>query len=84
MKQDPQAFDAVITDMTMPKMTGFKVAKELLLIRPDLPIILCSGDAEGQGEKNLTEQGFRGFLQKPFIMREMAETLRAILDQKTG
>ena len=79
-KQNPGRFDAVITDMTMPKMTGDNLAKELINIRPDIPVILCSGYSEHISEDRAKEIGIREFILKPLDIRTMAETIRKVLD----
>jgi len=77
---DPAAFDLVITDMTMPEMTGDELARRLLAIRPDLPIILCTGYSERITEEAAEALGIRGFAMKPVIIRELALLVRKILD----
>jgi len=73
-------FDLIISDMTMPKMTGDELAKELMAIRPDIPIILCTGFSEHINEEQAKAIGIRKLVMKPFIMREMAEAVRQVLD----
>ena len=73
-------FDLIISDMTMPKMTGDELAKELMAIRPDIPIILCTGFSEHINEEKAKAIGIRKLVMKPFIMREMAEAIRQVLD----
>ena len=73
-------FDLIISDMTMPKMTGDELAKELMTIRPDIPIILCTGFSEHINEEKAKTIGIRKLIMKPFIMREMAEAIRQVLD----
>jgi DNA-binding NtrC family response regulator len=73
-------FDLVITDMTMPKMTGEKLAKEMLEIRPDIPIILCTGHSDMISEEETKELGIKEFIMKPIGKREMAMTIRSVLD----
>ena len=73
-------FDLIISDMTMPKMTGDELARELMAIRPDIPIILCTGFSEHITEEKAKAIGIRKFVMKPFIMREMAEAIRQVLD----
>jgi PAS domain S-box-containing protein len=79
-RQDPQGFDVVITDLTMPKMTGLELAAELISTRPNLPIILCSGKSHIVSE--VTGAGIKLVIQKPVTRREMAQAIRAVLDQK--
>jgi PAS domain S-box-containing protein len=79
-RSEPDRFDLVITDMTMPKMTGDKLARELMKIRPDIPIILCTGHSKLISEKKAKEMGIRAFIGKPITKRAMAETVRKVLD----
>jgi len=81
-RNDPDQFDLVITDMTMPQMTGDKLSKALMEIRPDIPIILCTGFSEQVDEKTAKSMGIRAFVMKPIVMREIANTIREILDKK--
>ncbi len=73
-------FDVVITDMTMPILTGAVLAGELLALRPDLPIILCTGFSEIVSRERLARIGVKGFLLKPVTIRDLAEMLRRVLD----
>jgi PAS domain S-box-containing protein len=80
-RNDPSGYDLVITDMTMPKMTGDILARQLMAIRPDIPIILCTGYSERITEEKATAMGIRGFLMKPLVMEQIAKTIRNVLDQ---
>jgi signal transduction histidine kinase/ActR/RegA family two-component response regulator len=82
-KADPDAFDLVVTDMTMPNMTGDQLARELISIRPDTPIIICTGFSEWINEGKAAAMGIKGFLSKPIVRSEMAHTVRRILDEKS-
>jgi len=76
-ERDPKGFDLVITDRTMPYMTGEELVGKVLQIRPAMPVILCSGrDGEGKAGK----AGIRKTLRKPFRLRELAKTVRRVLD----
>jgi PAS domain S-box-containing protein len=77
---NPKGFDLVITDMTMPNMTGKALAKEMMSIRPDIPIIICTGFSEQIDEKGAKEMGIRAFLMKPIIMQKITNTIRQVLD----
>lgn len=77
---NPDKYDAVITDMTMPGMTGDQLTAELLAIKPELPVIICSGFSEKINRDNAKALGVKAYLMKPIIMSEMAETLRSALD----
>jgi signal transduction histidine kinase len=76
----PGQFDLVLTDMFMPKMTGRNLAAKIKGIRKDLPIILCSGLSDSPGAPGDSDRHIRGYLLKPFGMRELATTIRRILD----
>jgi PAS domain S-box-containing protein len=78
----PDAFDLVISDMTMPAMTGVGLAKKLMQIRPQIPVIICTGYSEQIDESRAKELGIRGFLMKPFTIRELSKTVRQVLDAK--
>ncbi len=81
-KKDPNAFDLVITDMTMPNMAGDRLSKEFLDIQPDMPIILCTGFSSKITEKKIRGAGIRALLEKPFVKRTIGETIRKVLDEK--
>ncbi len=80
-RSDPDLFDLVITDMTMPQMSGDTLAKEILNIRPDMPIILCTGFSEKVNEESAKEMGISAFVLKPIVMRDIAHTIRMVLDK---
>jgi len=77
----PDKFDLVITDMTMPQMTGDELAKKLMAIRPDIPIIVCTGFSERINEEKAKAMGIRKLVMKPIVQREMANAVRKALDQ---
>ena len=79
-KADPDQFHAVITDMTMPHMTGDRLIKEILAIRPHMPTIICTGYSEKMSEKQAVALGARKYLEKPMETRELAVSLREVLD----
>jgi len=78
----PEQFDIVITDMTMPYMTGDKLAQRLLEIKPDIPVVLCSGFSETITENEILPRNIRAFLTKPLTMAQIASTIRGILDRE--
>ena len=80
-KASPDAFDLIVTDMAMPSMTGDQLAKKIQLIRPDIPIIICTGFSERIDKEKAAAMGIRGFLMKPVVRAEMAETVRQVLDR---
>jgi DNA-binding response OmpR family regulator len=75
----PRVFDLMITDMTMPKMTGTGLAKAVKAVRKDLPIILCTGYNEQLNEVDLEVLGIRTLIMKPVGMQQLAETIRNVL-----
>ena len=77
----PDSYDLVITDMTMPNMTGSELAQRIMRIRADVPIILCTGFSELINEKKAKSLGIRGFIMKPVDMRNLAKTIRRVLDE---
>ena len=78
--EKPEDFDLVITDMTMPAMTGDQLAQRLMDIRPDIPVILCTGFNETITEEKALEMGISKFVMKPVIKNELASTIRTVLD----
>ncbi len=78
----PSRFDLVITDMTMPNLTGVQLAKQLIKKRPDIPIILCTGFSEQISEEKAKAFGISEFITKPVIGSVLAKTIRKILDNK--
>jgi len=81
-RQNPDRFDMVITDMAMPNMPGNKLSIELTKIRPDIPVLLCTGFSETMSEEKATSMGIKGFLLKPIIMKDLAQKMREVLDKK--
>jgi CheY-like chemotaxis protein len=82
-KDDPSAFDLVITDQTMPGLTGLELARSMLRLRPDLPIILCTGYSAALSAKEAYAVGIKSFLAKPLDTRILAEAVRGLLDGKS-
>ena len=81
-KLNPGYFDLVITDMTMPKMTGATLAEKLIRIRPDIPILLCTGHSSLIDEERARQLGIAAYMMKPVSMTEIAKTIRKLMDQK--
>ena len=79
-KAGPDKFDLVITDMSMPKMPGDKLASELINIRPDIPILLCTGYSKSITAEKIKSLGIKGFLMKPIEIKEFAQKIRNVLD----
>jgi CheY-like chemotaxis protein len=67
----PESFDFVVTDLTMPRMTGIELAKEILAIRPNVPIILCTGFTDSLNKDSAKLSGIRALLMKPVSMRDL-------------
>ena len=80
-KAMPDKFDLVITDMTMPQMTGDILSQELIKIRPDLSVILCTGFSEKITKERVKKIGIIALLQKPLLKEEIANTIRKVLDE---
>ncbi len=80
-KADPYRFDLVITDQTMPEMTGVELAKEILAIRADTPIIMCTGFSYAVDANKAEAAGIKGFAMKPVTKREIASTIRKVLGE---
>ncbi len=78
---DSSRFDLVITDKTMPEMTGVDLAREVLALRRDMPIIMCTGFSYAVGEDKAKAAGIRPFAMKPLTKREIAKTIRKVLDE---
>ncbi len=81
-KVDPDQFDVIITDMTMPRMTGDSLAAEVLKIRPHMPVIICTGYSERMSAKKAETLGVRKYIEKPIGTRNLALALREILEGK--
>jgi PAS domain S-box-containing protein len=81
LKDDPTRFDLVITDQTMPEMTGIDLAKETLAIRADIPIIMCTGFSYVVDADKAKAAGIKAFAMKPLTKREIARTVRKVLDE---
>ncbi|MGD2091194.1 MAG: ATP-binding protein [Candidatus Aminicenantes bacterium] len=79
---EPQRFDLVISDQTMPHLTGIQLAKEIRKTRADIPIILFSGFSEVINEDNYKAQGINAFLMKPILEKDLATTIRNVLDKR--
>ena len=75
-RADPHGFDLVITDMTMPGLRGEELARQIIALRPDMPIILCTGYSDLIDEKRAREMGIREFVMKPYSVAKFADTIR--------
>ncbi len=80
VRDNPDAFNLLITDMTMPKLTGEKLAREVRLLRPDIPIIICTGFSHKMSHDRAGKSGFNKLLMKPIGFDELAGAVREALD----
>jgi PAS domain S-box-containing protein len=80
----PDYFDLVITDLTMPNMTGDKFAVELMRIRPDIPVILCTGYSKTISDETASEIGIKAFVYKPIVKADMAKIVQKVLSEAKG
>lgn len=78
-RSNPDKFDMVITDMAMPKMPGDALSSELIKIRPDIPVLLCTGFSETISEEKAASMGIKGFLLKPILMKDLDQKIREVL-----
>jgi CheY-like chemotaxis protein len=81
-QSQPDQFDLVITDQTMPSMTGIDMARRMLQIRPGMPIILCTGYSSLISEDKAKSYGIKGFAMKPLSKKDIAQLIREVLDGK--
>ena len=72
----------VITDQTMPHMTGYQLARRILEIKPSVPIILCSGYSDTVSPEKAEAAGIKAFVHKPFDLDELGRKIRELLDRK--
>jgi CheY-like chemotaxis protein len=75
----PADFDLLVTDNTMPRMTGLELTREVLALRPDLPVLMISGLADSADLQELASRGIRKILPKPHRARELADAIRELL-----
>ena len=80
-KSEPKGFDLVITDMTMPGLTGKELSLELLKLYPSIPIILCTGYSSSISKEDADKIGIREFCMKPFDISQLANTVRKVLNE---
>jgi signal transduction histidine kinase len=82
-QRDPARFDLVVTDQTMPEMTGLELSQQLLSVRDDIPVILSTGFSHLVDADTAEAAGIRAFVMKPLTRSELARTIRSVLDGKT-
>jgi len=78
---NPDGFDLLITDQTMPDMTGIALAKEVMAVDPDMPVIICTGYSETMSPETAKDAGIREFILKPVTKKEMARAIRRVLER---
>ena len=78
---DPNHFNLVITDQTMANMTGEDLSVELIKVRPEIPIIICTGHSERITPDSISKLGIRAFLQKPTTPTMLRQVVREVLDE---
>jgi two-component system, cell cycle sensor histidine kinase and response regulator CckA len=83
-KRDPGKWSLVITDQTMPQMTGLELAKRILAQSPNLPVILCSGYTDSVSAEMVTAAGIKAFLTKPVDHASLARMIRELLGTARG
>jgi len=80
--ENPDAYGLIVTDMGMPCLSGIDLAGEIWKIRPEVPVILCTGHSDLIDEKQAKQEGFRRFIIKPLRQRELANAVRGVLDEQ--
>ncbi len=80
-KNNPDIFDIIVTDLTMPDLTGDKLVEKIYHINPNVPVILCTGLGDTVGKNSFDTPSIKGFLKKPVPVRDMANTVRKVLDK---
>jgi CheY-like chemotaxis protein len=80
IRTDPDRFDAVITDQSMPYLTGTALARELRALRPELPVIICTGNGDRRNEEEARRIGVKAFVLKPYTQSTLAGIVRRVLD----
>ncbi|MBN2106444.1 MAG: response regulator, partial [Deltaproteobacteria bacterium] len=83
-KKNPAGFDVVITDQTMPNITGYELAQHLMEIRADIPIILCTGYSDLVTAESALAGGIKAYVIKPMNRLAIAETIRTVLDARAA
>ncbi len=81
-RRNPEQFDMVISDVTMPQMAGPEMVREMLKIRPGLPAILCTGYSDRIDDKEALSMGVRALIYKPLTKYELSSTIRSVLDNQ--
>ena len=82
-RERPDDFDLLLTDMTMPGMTGKELTRAVLALRPHIPVILCTGFSEFMDSHQAKELGIEAFIQKPYTVAQLAKTIQQVLEKTT-
>ena len=77
-------YDLVITDMSMPGLTGDQLLKEMRVVHPEIPVIICTGFSDKFGPQDAQSIGVQAFLMKPIAISELAQKVRKVLDESSG
>ncbi len=80
-QSNPDSFELVITDMTMPQMSGAKLSEKLKEVRFDIPVIICTGHSTVINEEKARQLGIDGFVMKPVSKSKIAKVIREVLDK---
>ena len=80
--EDPAGFDLVITDQTMPEMTGYDLALEIMAVRPELPVVLCTGFSSPRLEEEARVAGIRSYMKKPIGARQLADLVNRMMNHE--
>jgi len=83
-EKSPEKYDLVITDLTMPDFTGYQLSEKINLIRPDIPIILCTGFGEHINKEKVAQKGIQGCLNKPVSVKAVSNLIREVLDRQNA
>jgi len=78
----PETFDLIITDFTMPQMNGYALSQAIHKIRPNIPIILCTGYSDQLTDEKIKRSGINALVMKPFVYKDFAKIIRHSLDKK--
>ncbi|WP_456387588.1 PAS domain S-box protein [Desulfolithobacter sp.] len=84
VRKDIHAFDLLVTDMAMPEMTGLQLIKEVRALRPEMPVLLCTGYSEHVTAKSSREMGIDGYLAKPFTAEQFGQEVKRVIEEVGG
>jgi CheY-like chemotaxis protein len=79
-RKNPRQFDLVLADMSMPRMNGEHLVREMTAVRQDIPVIICTGFSERLNRDTAASLGIKGLLLKPVILSDLARVVRRVLD----